>query len=230
MYNTAGVLSLATAGVQRVSIDANGALIIAAPTAGSAATITGLAGQSVATFNGPSDNQVNINALTGGRYSTLNFNNNALVKVSMFWDNTISAFLFNLPGAGVIPQIDSTGNLNVNNGNSSVSPVYAGIPQNAQSSNYTFVLADANKHLYAATGTSTYTIPANASVPFPIGTAITIANGFGGNLTLAINTDTLGWFKGGAIPGGTRTIATGSVATILKVTSTIWALTGNGIS
>jgi hypothetical protein len=50
-------------------------------------------------------------------------------------------------------------------------------PQNIQSGNYTLVLDDAGKHIYSAnTGAQTITIPTNASVAFPIGTAITIVN------------------------------------------------------
>jgi hypothetical protein len=108
--------------------------------------------------------------------------------------------------------------------------VYPNIPQNAQTGNYTFVLSDANKHIFINTGgTHTFTIPANSSVAFPIGTAITIINGGGsGNLTLAVTSDSLNWYPSAAT--GSRTLAPNSSATILKVLSTAWILTGVGIT
>jgi hypothetical protein len=124
-----------------------------------------------------------------------------------------------------VGTINATG-LFVNGG-----PVYSGIPQNLQNTNYTFVLSDANKHIFQnAGGTHTYTIPANASVAFPIGTAITIVQGVGGSaLTLAITSDTLNWLPSGVT--GTRTLGgAGSSATILKVAATVWYLTGVGIT
>ena len=56
---------------------------------------------------------------------------------------------------------------------------YKNIPQNSQSAAYTLILADAGKHIYhpsADTTARTWTIPANSSVAFPIGTAITFDN------------------------------------------------------
>lgn len=109
---------------------------------------------------------------------------------------------------------------------------YLEIPQNSQSANYTFVLGDAGKHIYhpsADTTARTFTIPANASVAYPIGTAITICNdSSAGVLTLAITTDTLVWLPTGTT--GSRTLAANGQATILKVTATRWQITGVGLT
>lgn len=109
-------------------------------------------------------------------------------------------------------------------------PVYSGIPQNLQSTNYTFVLADANKHVFQnAAGGHTYTIPANASVAFPIGTAITVINGtVAAPMTLSITTDVLTFLPSGST--GSRTIAAGGLGTLLKISATSWVLTGVGIT
>lgn len=56
---------------------------------------------------------------------------------------------------------------------------YKEIPQNSNSADYTLVLGDSGKHIYhpsADTTARTITIPANASVAYPIGTAITFVN------------------------------------------------------
>jgi len=105
-----------------------------------------------------------------------------------------------------------------------------GAPQNSQSADYTFVIGDAGKHIYhpaADTTPRTWTIPDNASVAFKVGTVIAIANeNAAGAITLAITTDTLRWGSS----TGSRTIAANGTASLLKVTSTLWRLTGDGIT
>jgi len=58
-----------------------------------------------------------------------------------------------------------------------------------------------------------------------------IQNGNGaGAITLAITTDTLRWFNGTTPAPGSRTIAANGSATLLKVNTTLWYVTGIGIS
>lgn len=108
-----------------------------------------------------------------------------------------------------------------------------GIPQNSQSTAYTLLLTDANKHIYhppADTTARTWTIPSNASVAFPIGTAVTFDNDFGaGAITIAITSDTL-VLVGIAGSTGSRTLASGGQATAIKVASTRWRISGVGLS
>jgi|GEM_PF-4663637 len=103
-------------------------------------------------------------------------------------------------------------------------------PQIQDFDDYTLVLADAGKHYYHTSSNSpghTLTIPANASVAFPIGTVIAIVNENGANsLTLAITSDTLRWGSS----TGSRTIAANGTASLLKVAATVWRLTGDGIT
>jgi hypothetical protein len=107
-------------------------------------------------------------------------------------------------------------------------PVYSGIPQNLQTANYQLVLADAGKHvLMNATG-HTITIPANASVAFPVGTAITLVSGGTSTTTIAITSDNLDWSPSGG--AGSRTLAPFGVATLLKVAATTWFISGTGLS
>lgn len=107
------------------------------------------------------------------------------------------------------------------------------LAQNSQSADYTLVLADGyGKHLLhpsADTSVRTFTIPANASVAFPIGTAIQFVNQAGaGVLTIAITTDTMR--LAGAGTTGSRTLAANGVATILKVAASEWIISGVGLS
>ena len=104
---------------------------------------------------------------------------------------------------------------------------YLGITQNAQAAGYTCVLSDAGKQIYA-TSAGTFTIPANASVAYPIGTVLTFINMQSSSCTLAITTDTLYWLPTGST--GSRTLAQYGLATATKISSTSWVLTGVGIS
>ena len=112
----------------------------------------------------------------------------------------------------------------------SASVGYLGTPQNAQVTNYTLVLADSGKQIYmaAAQAATTYTIPANSSVPFPVGTAVTFVNSSTNNMTISITTDTLTLSPAGT--SGSRTLAQYGIATAIKVTSTLWYISGTGLT
>lgn len=107
---------------------------------------------------------------------------------------------------------------------------YRGVPTTTQNAAYGFVLSDAGSAIYHDEVTArTYTIPANSSVAYPIGTVIVIDNtgnaGAAGSITLSITTDTLR--RGDGVAGtGSRTIAASSVAAIRKSKSTEWVITG----
>lgn len=102
------------------------------------------------------------------------------------------------------------------------------VPQNSQSVAYTLVLADSGYHILhpsADTTARTFTIPANSSVAYPIGTAITFVNqNAAGVLTIAITTDTMRLAGPGTT--GSRTLAANGTATALKITSTEWIISG----
>jgi hypothetical protein len=118
------------------------------------------------------------------------------------------------------------------------SAVYDGIgdirilPQNSQSAAYTLVFADAGKHILhpsADTTARTFTIPGNATVPWPVGTAVTFVNQNGaGTITIAITSDTMR--LAGAGTTGSRTLAANGVATAIKITSTEWIISGTGLT
>jgi len=109
---------------------------------------------------------------------------------------------------------------------------YLEVPQNAQAAAYSLILSDSGKHIFHSSATTghTYTIPANSSVAFPIGTAITIVNDVtSASISITITTDSLFW-AGTGLTDLTRTLAAAGLATLLKVTSTKWVISGSGIS
>jgi hypothetical protein len=106
------------------------------------------------------------------------------------------------------------------------------LQQNSQSADYGLVIGDAGKQIFhpsADTTSRTFTIPANGSVPFAVGTAVTFINQNGaGTITIAITTDTMRLAGDGST--GSRTLAANGIATAVKVTSTEWLISGTGLT
>ena len=138
-------------------------------------------------------------------------------------DSTAVSLTVNAISGTHSTQIGDSANTKYNAG-------YLEVPQNIQNANYTCVKEDAGKHLYHSDGTAyTWTIPSNISVSYPVGTTLTFDNdGSAGNITIAINTDTLVWAPSNAT--GSRTLAIGGRATALKVASGRWKITGVGLT
>jgi hypothetical protein len=107
---------------------------------------------------------------------------------------------------------------------------YQNIPFNSQSNDYTLVLLDAGKSIFhpiTDTNDRTFTIPANASVAYPVGTAISFVN-MSNVVTIAINSDTM--YLSGFGTTGSRSLAQYGAATAVKMTSTTWMISGNGLT
>lgn len=104
------------------------------------------------------------------------------------------------------------------------------IPQLIKDADYTLTLDESGYHLYhTSASTHTWTIPANSSVPFAIGTVISFVNGPStGNVSIAITTDTLR--LAGSTDTGTRTLEANGVATVIKVASALWYISGQGLT
>ena len=104
--------------------------------------------------------------------------------------------------------------------------------QNSKSANYTLTLADANTMLYHPSTdvtARTFTIPANASVAYPIGTTLVFINDdSAGAITIAITSDTMRLAGSGAT--GSRTLAANGVATAIKLTAGTWIINGAGLT
>lgn len=102
---------------------------------------------------------------------------------------------------------------------------FRGLPLSGQSvgSTITLALSDASKLVMNTVGG--WTIPANSSVAFPIGTVIAVYNDSGATQTVSITTDTLRHL--GTSSTGTRTVAARGAAYLTKIKSTEWIIDGN---
>lgn len=138
-------------------------------------------------------------------------------------NKTLGAVVLGTPTSGTLTNCTADGTNAVG---------YRNIPQNSQSAAYTLVAGDAGKHIFhptADTTARTFTIPANASVAYPIGTALTFINQNGaGVITIAITSDTMR--LAGAGTTGSRTLAANGVATAIKITATEWIISGTGLT
>lgn len=217
-------------------------------------TISFAAGQTWPTFNQSTTG----NAATATKLSTartingVSFDGSANISVSVDWSSVTgkpaviaagadAAAARAAIGAGDVTQTGTQtltnktihGNVNTLTVDGTNEVGFRNIPQNSQSAAYTLVLADAGKHILhpaADTTARTFTIPANSSLAFPIGTAITFINqnGTGGVVTIAITTDTMR--LAGAGTTGSRTLARNGVATAIKITATEWIISGTGLT
>ena len=108
---------------------------------------------------------------------------------------------------------------------------FRNIPQNSQSAAYTLVLADNGKHIFHPSTDANariFTIPANASVAYPIGTALTFVNMTSQVVSIAITTDVMRLAKDGTT--GTRSLAQYGSATALKIEAALWLISGSALT
>lgn len=108
---------------------------------------------------------------------------------------------------------------------------FRNIPINSQSAAYTTVAADSGKvvfHPSTDANARTFTIDSNANVPYALGTAITFINMTSQVVTIAITSDTM--YLAGTGSTGSRSLAQYGIATAIKMTSTTWLISGNGVT
>lgn len=159
---------------------------------------------------------VDVKAGSGASQSSFNLTN---------WRNSSNA---------IIASIGPTGLLTANpaspaNANTAKAVGHVGMPQVLLASGgLTLNATHAGDHIYVTGTGQTITIPANSSVPFEIGTTIVIINAAAVTTTIAITSDTL--LLAGAGTTGSRTLAAHGMATLVKITSTSWIISGNGLT
>ena len=137
-------------------------------------------------------------------------------------NKTLTAPALGTPASGTLSSCTVDGTNSVG---------FLNIPQNSQSAAYTLVLADAGKHIFHPStdaNARTFTIPANSSVAYPIGTAITFINLTSQVVTIAITTDTM--YLSSAGTTGSRSLAQYGSATAIKMNSTSWLISGSGLT
>jgi hypothetical protein len=170
---------------------------------------------------------------------TINLSSNTLTATSAQLASSVTdetgsgALVFATSPTLVTPVLGTptSGNLSSCTADGTDAVGFKNIPQNSQSAAYTLVLGDAGKQIFHPSSDNnarTFTIPANSSVAYPIGTAITFINMAAANVTIAITTDTM--YLSSAGTTGSRTLAQYGSATAVKITSTNWIISGSGLT
>lgn len=235
-----GVLNFANTGTVslvsgKLTMNLTGNLTMTAPASGATMTLNMLDGSAGALIfdsgaptsgyrlqfqqNGAIKAQVGLgsNVITGAAIGDFGFAaNSTLIRFSTDGGTTTHAQL----SAGVL-QIRDPGGTMQNVG-------YREAPYAIKAANYTLALVDSGGAVEMGGAATQVTIPANASVAFPVGTVIAIFNNLAGNLTIAITTD--GMFLVNTALTGNRMLATQGQATIVKRTATSWWIMGTGLS
>jgi len=214
VIGTAGAagVNLSTNSAQRLTINSTGNVTVNAPASGNALTITPVANANGLVVNAPNTASQSFGAIiqAGTNSSDYSFKINNAATTTTY---------FQVRGDGVVSGNDGTNLFELG---------YKDVPENSQSISYTCVLSDRGKVIAELTSGTTLTIPANASVAYPVGTVLTFANLSGGNISIAINSDSM--TLAGTATTGTRTLASNGLATAMKLVSTGWLISGAGLT
>lgn len=219
----------------KMTVASAGNFSFSAPTSGKTTAITGvvptLSSDRIASFDVTGgDSRLGVTTTTSGN-PQINFDIFGVQNWAFGGRRSDGALVFSptqdltspkvvLASGGTLQAVDDAGTLETVG--------WRDCPNNSQTASYQLVLADRGKSVDFNGASLTCTIPANGTVAFPIGTAIVITNLNASNLSIAITTDTL--TLAGTTTTGTRTLAQNGMATILKVTSTSWLISGAGLS
>ena len=101
------------------------------------------------------------------------------------------------------------------------------VPQNAKTAAYTLTLTDRGNSIDVSTGGITITVPLNSAVAFPIGATVSITNLAATAITVS-SSATLR--QAGTANTGSRTLAAYGMATLRKVATDTWFISGAGLS
>lgn len=106
---------------------------------------------------------------------------------------------------------------------------YRDVPQITLGANVTANLTNAGKHFYSTTaGNLAVLIPTNANVAFPTGATLTLVVNAAGNVL--VNADTgVSLYMAGSSTTGNRTVGAYGLASVMKVATDTWVISGTGV-
>lgn len=204
-YN-GGALSFGDGSAQRTVATLNGSQTFSGKTIDTAST-------NVIKFNGNT-----VTASAGTATITLPNSTDTLVgraTTDTLTNKTLTAPAINGGILDAATTVSDTGTI------ATTSVGFRGTPQSSNATG-TLALADNGKVLSVSTN---QTVPANASVAFPIGATIVLINTSASSITVAITSDTMR--QAGTSNTGTRTLSAYGACTLIKQGSTTWWIMGN---
>ena len=106
---------------------------------------------------------------------------------------------------------------------------YRDIPQVAFGANATAALTDAGKHFYSTTaGNLALTLPDNANVAYPTGATLTVVVNAAGNVLVNQGTGVTLYMAGSSTTGN-RVVGAYGLASVMKVATNTWVISGTGV-
>lgn len=107
---------------------------------------------------------------------------------------------------------------------------FRGAPTATQDTDYTFVLGDSGRMKLHTSGSGhAYTIPTNASVAFPIGTVILLTN-IGAGVVTITRTSGVTLRRAGVSTDANAALAQWGFASLVKIDTNVWVVSGTGLS
>jgi len=129
----------------------------------------------------------------------------------------------------VTQNLTVTGNISGNTSGFAIG--YRDVPQNFTNTSFTLSLTDAGKHILtqnSGASTQTITIANNATVAFQTGAAITIVVQSTGTVAVANDAGVTMYLAGNSTAKSTITLNSYSMATLLKIGTDTWMVSGTG--
>jgi hypothetical protein len=201
---------------QFLSTDGSGNLTFSSPAG--AGTVTAVSVVSANGFAGTVANSTSTPAISLSTSITgvLKGNGTAISAATAGTDYVAPSGALGTPSSGTLSSCTIDGTNKVG---------YIGAPQ---STNTTVAASDAGKHIYFTGGsTATLTVNTNSTTAIDVGTVILVVNNNSGNLTISGAGVTFQLANGAT---GNRTVATKGMATLLKVATDTWYVSGPGVT
>ena len=174
-------------------------------------------------YNWNFDNTGNL-TLPGNTFS-VNYANGTQVSLGggSYGNADVSNFLANYGSNTIV----TTGNITGNTAGFAIG--YRDIPQVTFSANATAALADAGKHYYSTTaGNLALTLPDNANVALPTGATLTVVVNAAGNVLVNQGTGVT-LYQAGSSTTGNRVVGAYGLASVMKVATNTWVISGTGV-
>lgn len=135
----------------------------------------------------------------------------------------------NTGNVSVTGNITLTGNISGNTAGFAIG--YRDVPQNFTNTSFTLGLTDAGKHILtqnSGSSTQTITVPNNSSVAYSTGAAISIVVQSTGTVAVANGAGVTMYLAGNSTAKSTITLNSYSMATVMKIGTDTWIVSGTG--
>lgn len=104
-------------------------------------------------------------------------------------------------------------------------------PNSSVNANYVFALSDSGKMLnHTSTSPHQFTVPNNATIAFNVGTVVTIVTSNTGGVITIVGAAGVTLLMAGTTNTGTRTLTPFGMASVVKIASDTWMISGVGLT